>query len=95
MPFEIDGNPTKDIHIHLTTEVVQHIGSDTVRSVAMSSTDGLVRGMEAFDTGHPITVPVGKGCLGRVFNVLGEAVDDDPTQWTPVNIGLSIGLHRP
>ena len=73
--IEIDGNPTKDIHIHLTTEVVQHIGSDTVRSVAMSSTDGLVRGMEAFDTGHPITVPVGKGCLGRVFNVLGEAVD--------------------
>lgn len=58
--IEIDGNPTKDIHIHLTTEVVQHIGSDTVRSVAMSSTDGLVRGMEAFDTGHPITVPVGK-----------------------------------
>ena len=90
--IEIDGNPTKDIHIHLTTEVVQHIGSDTVRSVAMSSTDGLVRGMEAFDTGHPITVPVGKGCLGRVFNVLGEAVDDDPT---PVDASEYWPIHRP
>ena len=90
--IEIDGNPTKDIHIHLTTEVVQHIGSDTVRSVAMSSTDGLVRGMEAFDTGHPITVPVGKGCLGRVFNVLGEVVDDDPT---PVDASEYWPIHRP
>lgn len=90
--IEIDGNPTKDIHIHLTTEVVQHIGSDTVRSVAMSSTDGLVRGMEAFDTGHPIIVPVGKGCLGRVFNVLGEAVDDDPT---PVDASEYWPIHRP
>lgn len=56
-------------------EVMQHLGNDTVRCVAMSSTDGLVRGMKAVDTGAPIRVPVGRGVLGRVFNVLGEPID--------------------
>ena len=60
----------------VTVEVAQHIGDDTVRCVAMNSTDGLVRGMEARDTGAPITVPVGKETLGRIFNVLGEVVDE-------------------
>ncbi|SES83444.1 ATP synthase F1 subcomplex beta subunit [Natronincola peptidivorans] len=60
----------------VTVEVAQHIGDDTVRCVAMSSTDGLVRGAEAVDTGSPITVPVGKATLGRIFNVLGEVVDE-------------------
>jgi len=59
----------------ITAEVMQHLGNDTVRCVAMSSTDGLVRGMEAIDTGEPIKVPVGKEVLGRIFNVLGEPVD--------------------
>ncbi len=59
----------------ITAEVMQHLGNDTVRCVAMSSTDGLVRGMKAADTGDPIKVPVGKEVLGRVFNVLGEPVD--------------------
>ncbi|AKL93737.1 F-type ATP synthase beta subunit [Clostridium aceticum] len=60
----------------VTVEVAQHIGDDTVRCVAMSSTEGLVRGMDAKDTGAPITVPVGKATLGRIFNVLGEVVDE-------------------
>lgn len=59
----------------LTVEVVQHLGDNVVRSVAMSSTDGLVRGAEVEDTGAPIKVPVGEETLGRVFNVLGEVVD--------------------
>ncbi|MGA1861717.1 F0F1 ATP synthase subunit beta [Deferribacter thermophilus] len=57
-------------------EVEQHLGENTVRTVAMTSTDGLVRGMEAIDTGKPITAPVGKGALGRILNVVGEPVDE-------------------
>ena len=56
--------------VHLVAEVQQHIGRNQVRAVAMSSTDGLVRGMEAVDTGGPISVPVGKYALGRILNVL-------------------------
>ncbi|SNX52943.1 F0F1 ATP synthase subunit beta [Thermoanaerobacterium sp. RBIITD] len=59
----------------IVVEVSQHTGDNTVRCVSMSSTDGLKRGMECFDTGGPISVPVGKGTLGRMFNVLGKAVD--------------------
>ena len=66
----------------IVAEVAQHIGDDAVRCIAMSSTDGLVRGAEAVDTGSPITVPVGDQCLGRIFNLLGEAVDNMPTPVT-------------
>lgn len=59
----------------IVAEVAQHIGDDTVRCVAMSSTDGLVRGLEAINTGRPISVPVGPKTLGRLFNVLGETID--------------------
>ncbi|MFW6286729.1 MAG: F0F1 ATP synthase subunit beta [Candidatus Sumerlaeota bacterium] len=62
--------------IHLVCEVLQHRGNNLVRSVAMSSTDGLVRGMEAVDTGQPITVPVGEQVLGHIFNLTGKALDD-------------------
>ena len=62
----------------LVCEVAQHIGDDVVRCIAMASTDGLVRGVDAVDTGAPITVPVGKGTLGRIFNLLGEPVDNKP-----------------
>ncbi len=62
--------------IHLTAEVQQHLGRNRVRAVSMSSTDGVVRGMEVVNTGAPISVPVGKGVLGRIFNVLGEPVDE-------------------
>ena len=60
----------------LVVEVAQHLGDDTVRCIAMGPTDGLVRGMEAISTGAPITVPVGEATLGRMFNVLGEPIDE-------------------
>ncbi|EJW18464.1 F0F1 ATP synthase subunit beta [Paenibacillus alvei] len=62
--------------INLTLEASVHLGDNVVRCVAMSSTDGLIRGMEATDLGAPITVPIGEATLGRVFNVLGEAIDN-------------------
>ena len=61
--------------IDLTVEVALHVGDNMVRCIAMGSTDGLVRGMKAVDTGGPITVPVGEQCLGRLFNLLGEPID--------------------
>src|SRR5467141_4266 len=64
--------------IHLVAEVQQHIGRNQVRAVAMSSTDGVVRGMEVVDQGQPITVPVGNAALGRILNVLGDPVDEGP-----------------
>jgi len=60
----------------IVVEVAQHIGDDVVRCVALSSTDGLTRGMEAVDSGHPISVPVGNEILGRLFNVIGETIDE-------------------
>jgi F-type H+-transporting ATPase subunit beta len=63
---------------NLTVEVAQHLGDDTVRCIAMGPTDGLVRGTEAVATGAPISVPVGEATLGRIFNVLGEAIDEKP-----------------
>jgi F-type H+-transporting ATPase subunit beta len=66
---------THGIRLNLTGEVQQHLGSGRVRCVALGSTDGLARGMEVVDTGSPVKVPVGKGTLGRVFNVLGETID--------------------
>ena len=62
----------------MIAEVAQHIGDNVARCIAMSSTDGLVRGVDAVDTEGPITVPVGKECLGRIFNLLGEPVDNKP-----------------
>ncbi len=66
----------------LTVEVAQHIGDNTARCIAMSSTDGLQRGIDVTDTGAPISVPVGRETLGRIFNVLGDAVDNIPTPET-------------
>jgi F-type H+-transporting ATPase subunit beta len=62
--------------VHVTAEIQQHLGRNQVRAVAMSSTDGVVRGMEVVDTGAPISVPVGNETLGRIFNVLGEPIDE-------------------
>ena len=75
----------------LTVEVAQHIGDNTVRCIAMASTDGLTRGAPVTDTGHAISVPVGKETLGRIFNVLGEAVDNEPTPKTEERWNI----HRP
>ena len=84
--IEIESNGAK-----LTAEVAQQIGDDVVRCIAMNSTDGLVRGTKAVDTGGPITVPVGDACLGRVFYLLGDPVDNQPApeaqeRWS---------IHRP
>src|ERR1700731_2088303 len=83
--YEVNGNPTK-----LTLEVQQHLGENWVRSIAMSSTEGLKRGMSVSDTGSPITVPVGEGTLGRIFNVTGDPVDNRG----PVTYTKRYPIHR-
>ena len=75
----------------ITAEVAQHIGDNVVRCIAMASTDGLQRGVEAVDTGGPIRVPVGEACLGRVFNLLGQPMDGRPAPETPEQWPI----HRP
>ena len=84
--IEIDHEGTR-----LTAEVAQQIGDNTVRCIAMNSTDGLVRGTKAVDTGEPIKVPVGEECLGRVFNLLGDPVDNLPAPETKEHWAI----HRP
>jgi F-type H+-transporting ATPase subunit beta len=84
---EQEGRPALD----LVCEVQQHLGDDRVRAVAMDATDGLQRGDEVIDTGGPITVPVGDETLGRIFNLLGDPIDNGPevkaeTRWP---------IHRP
>ena len=75
----------------LVAEVAQEIGDNVVRCIAMSSTDGLQRGAQAVDTGKSITVPVGEGCLGRIFNLLGDPIDDRPM---PENLDARWPIHR-
>jgi F-type H+-transporting ATPase subunit beta len=77
--------------IHLVCEVAQHLGDDMVRCIALDSTDGLIRGMPVVDTGGPISVPVGPETLGRVFNLLGEPIDERG----PVNAQKHMPIHRP
>ena len=85
----------------LVVEVAQHLGDDTVRCIAMGTTDGLVRGMEAKATGGPISVPVGEETLGRIFNVLGEPIDQKPapkgekkTSNPPPGTGIQRAVNR-
>ena len=74
----------------LTLEVAQHLGNNTVRAVAMSATDGLVRGMEVVDTGAPISVPVGQASLGRLVDVLGQPIDGKG----PIETEKKYPIHR-
>lgn len=76
LPYIYDAIKIEYNDIKLTAEVAQHIGNNTVRCIAMSSTDGLIRGVDAIATGAPIRVPVGKPTLGRLINVLGQAIDE-------------------
>jgi F-type H+/Na+-transporting ATPase subunit beta len=78
------------VKIDITAEVAQHIGEGRVRTIAMEPTDGLVRGMKAYDLGEPITIPVGKQTLGRVLNVLGQPVDN----MGPINTDKKAPIHR-
>ena len=84
--IEVDNNGNR-----LVLEVAQHLGESTVRTIAMDSTEGLVRGTEAKDTGAPITVPVGPETLGRILNVIGEPVDEGK----PVKAKTHFPIHRP
>jgi F-type H+-transporting ATPase subunit beta len=89
--LKIEGKNTAGQDVSVTCEVQQLLGDNRVRAVAMSSTDGLVRGMEVVDTGAAIKVPVGPATLGRIFNVLGEPVDN----MGPVNTEETFPIHRP
>ena len=81
----------RGVQVNLVCEVQQHLGEDRVRTVAMDSTEGLVRGMPCFDTGIPISVPVGPEVLGRLINVVGEAIDNK----AEINTKLKYSIHRP
>jgi len=84
-------NPViNDDEDNLVVEVAQHLGDNVVRCIAMDITDGLVRGMKAKDTGAPITVPVGKECLGRILNVVGRPVDG----LGPIDAKNHMPIHR-
>lgn len=86
------GDPARGIpKINLTLETVAHLGDNKVRTLAMGSTDGLVRGMKVVDTDKPITVPVGKPVLGRLINVLGEPIDE----MAPIEGAERLPIHRP
>ncbi|WJI24273.1 F0F1 ATP synthase subunit beta [Thermosynechococcus sp. B0] len=89
--LRIQGKNEAGLDVAVTCEVQQLLGDNRVRAVAMSSTDGLVRGMEAVDTGAPISVPVGTATLGRIFNVLGEPVDEKGA----VSATETLPIHRP
>jgi F-type H+-transporting ATPase subunit beta len=88
--LKIEGTNSADQQVSVTCEVQQLLGDNQVRAVAMSSTDGLIRGMEAIDTGAAIRVPVGTATLGRIFNVLGEPVDNKG----PVDAQETSPIHR-
>ena len=90
LEINVPENENNGVAIKLTLEVALHNGSKTVRCIAMDATEGLVRGMEVVDTGHPIMVPVGEETLGRMFNVLGEPIDELPE----VDTNLRLPIHR-
>lgn len=90
LPSILNALHTKNEGKILVLEVAQHLGESTVRTIAMDSTDGLVRGAKVTDTGAPITVPVGPETLGRILNVIGEPVDERG----PVNAKKSLPIHR-
>src|ERR1700679_2814288 len=77
LPAILNAIETKNGGHRLVLEVAQHLGESTVRTIAMDTTEGLVRGQEVSDTGNPIMVPVGAGTLGRIMNVIGEPVDEE------------------
>jgi F-type H+-transporting ATPase subunit beta len=89
--IRIPRTTTEGVKEDLITEVQQHLGEDRVRTIAMDSTDGLVRGMDSFDTGKPISVPVGPATLGRLINVIGKGIDG----LEPIKSDKEYPIHRP
>ncbi|MBL4599600.1 MAG: F0F1 ATP synthase subunit beta [Rhizobiaceae bacterium] len=90
MPDILNALETMNGDLRLVLEVAQHMGENTVRTIAMDSTEGLVRGQEVFDLGEPITVPVGEETLGRIINVIGEPIDDAG----PVKTKVKRAIHQ-
>ena len=86
LPQILDALVVKHENKDLVLEVAQHLGENTVRTIAMDSTDGLVRGQDVLDTGNPISVPVGPETLGRILNVIGEPVDERGQLKTKVKV---------
>ena len=91
LPEILNALETDNLGNRLVLEVAQHLGENTVRTIAMDSTEGLVRGQSVTDTGAPISVPVGDECLGRIMNVIGEPVDEAG----PIGAATSRGIHQP
>ena len=85
MPLDVNGHKGR-----LVLEVAQHLGGNTVRTIALDSTEGLVRGQKVHDTGNPIMVPVGPGTLGRIMNVIGEPIDERG----PIVYSKKLPIHR-
>src|SRR5438105_6462043 len=91
LPPILNALETKNGGNRLVLEVAQHLGENTVRTVAMDISEGLVRGQEVSDTGGPISVPVGEGTLGRIMNVIGEPVDEAG----PIKAETMRAIHQP
>ena len=91
LPEILNALETKNGDVRLVLEVAQHLGENTVRTIAMDSTEGLVRGQEVTDLGAPITIPVGDETLGRIMNVVGEPVDEAG----PVKTQQRRAIHQP
>ena len=91
LPEILNALETKNHGQRLVLEVAQHLGENTVRTIAMDSTEGLVRGQDVADTGSPITVPVGDETLGRIMNGIGEAVDEAG----PIKTQDTRAIHQP
>jgi len=92
LKVEQKGDPSKGIpEINVTLEVASHLGDNKVRTIAMQTTDGIIRGMKAVDTGQPIAIPVGKATLGRIMNVVGDPYD----KLGPINTNDRLPIHRP
>ncbi|HEY1152902.1 MAG TPA: F0F1 ATP synthase subunit beta, partial [Pseudolabrys sp.] len=91
LPAILNALETKNAGNRLVLEVAQHLGENTVRTIAMDITEGLVRGQEVTDTGEAIAVPVGPGLLGRIINVIGEPIDEAG----PVNASEMRPIHAP
>merc|ERR1719269_508240 len=90
LPNILNSLEVQDHDIRVVLEVAQHLGENTVRTIAMDATEGLKRGQGVVDTGSPIAVPVGPECLGRIVNVIGDAVDDAG----PVKTKQQFPIHR-
>ena len=95
LKIKVDGKKNNGVDIDLTLEVAMHLGDNVVRTIAMDATEGLIRGMEVEDTSAPITIPVGEATLGRIFNVLGESIDNKDDSKLKDDKTMRLPIHRP